>query len=79
MVNITDPLFRALYNKISEEIENRVSSLAGGAALIPANGLGLDAITTAIKYQEQVSYIAALQFVIEIGLELDRDKYGVRD
>jgi hypothetical protein len=34
------------------------------------------AIATAMNYQKAVSYIEALQAVIELGIELDHDRYG---
>ena len=60
-VAISDPFFRQLYKRLAEEIDNRIFSLAKGSALALGTGVGLDAITTAMKYQAQVSYIEALQ------------------
>ena len=74
--SITDPLFRTLYAKIAEEIDNRVNGLARGSALILGANTGLDINTTALKYQAAVSYIEALQFVLELGLELDNERYN---
>ena len=74
--SIVDPLFRTLYAKIAEEIDNRVNGLARGSALILGANTGLDINTTALKYQAAVSYIEALQFVLELGLELDNERYN---
>lgn len=75
---ITDPFFRKLYNRLAEDLDNRVNALARGSALAQGEKPGLDAVTTAMKYQEQVSYIQALQAVIELGVEIDHDHYGKR-
>ena len=75
---LTDPFFRLLYSKIAEEIDDRVNALARGSALVLGANTGLDAITTAMKYQAAVSYIEALQSVLELGIEIDHDRYGKR-
>ena len=75
---ISDPFFRQLYNKLAEELDDRVNNLARGSALVLGAHAGLDAITTAMKYQAAVSYIQALEAVIEHGLDLDKDIYGNR-
>lgn len=74
--SITDPFFRVLYNRIAEDLDNRVTALARGSALILGENTGLDAITTAMKYQAAVAHIQALQEVIELGIEIDHDRYG---
>ena len=76
--SITDPFFRKLYNKLAEEIDNRGNVLISGGALAYGNGTGIDATTTAMNYQKAVSYIEALQAVIELGVEIDHDRYGKR-
>lgn len=76
--NITDPFLRQLYTKLAEEIDNRITSLVSGSASVLGSGIGIDATTTAIKYHEQVSYIKALQDVIELGIEIDHERYGNR-
>lgn len=76
MPTITDPFFKKLYTKLVEEIDSRVNTLARGSALILGQNTGLDVATTAMKYQSQVSYIEALQAVIELGIELDHERYG---
>ena len=76
--SITDPFFKKLYARLADELDSRVDALARGSALIPTSGLGLDAVTTALKYQEAVSYIAALQAVMELGLQIDKERYGKR-
>ena len=75
--NITDPLFRILYNRLLEEIDKRGSVLISGGALgISEKGFGIDAIATAMNYQKAVSYIEALQSVIDVVVEIDHDRYG---
>lgn len=74
--NITDPFFRALYNRLAEEIDSRVNALASGSALVLGEKTGLDPQSIALKYQEQVAYIQALQAVIQLGIEIDYDRYG---
>ena len=74
----TDPFFRQLYNRLAEEIDSRGSALIRGAALTFGEGVGVDAMTTAMNYQKQVSYIQALQDIIELGLQFDKDRYGSR-
>lgn len=73
---ITDPFFKQLYLRVSEELENRAAVLVSGGALMLGANTGLDAVTTAMKYQSAVSYIEALQKVIELGLEIDHERYG---
>jgi len=77
-VIITDPFFKSLYNKLAVEIEKRSELLITGGALMHGNGIGVDPTATAMKYQEAVSYIKALHDVIELGLDLDHDRYGNR-
>lgn len=75
---LSDPFFRQLYSKLAEELDDRVNALARGSALILGANTGIDAVTTAMKYQSAISYIEALQNVIELGIQLDREKYGVK-
>ena len=77
--NITDPLFRILYNRLAEEIDKRGSVLISGGALgISEKGFGIDATATALNYQKGVAYIEALQSVIDLVVEIDHDRYGKR-
>lgn len=76
---ITDPFFKGLYHKLVEEIDNRVNALASGSALTLGKDVGIDAVATAINYQKAISYIEALQQVIQLGIELDHERYGGRD
>lgn len=76
--NITDPFFRTLYLKLTEEVDSRVNALASGSALVLGERTGLDPHTIALKYQAAVSYIEALQAVIELGVQIDHDRYGNR-
>lgn len=72
---ITDPFFKQLYNRLAEEVDSRINTLASGGAFTHGN-IGIDAIATALNYQKQVSYIEALQQVISLGIELDHERYG---
>jgi hypothetical protein len=76
MTVISDPFFRQMFQKLAEEIDRRSESLSTGSALINAKGIGVDVYSTAMKYQASVSYIEALKFVIELGLEMDLERYG---
>jgi hypothetical protein len=77
-VILTDPFFRQLYTKLVEEIEKRSDLLISGGALMHNNGIGVDPTATAMKYQEAVSYIRALNDIIELGISLEHDRYGNR-
>lgn len=72
---IIDPLLRLLYLKLVEELDSRVTTLARGSALIQGERIGVDPTATAMKYQEAVSYIQALQAVMDLILETDRERY----
>ena len=78
-VVITDPLFRILYSRLSEELESRVRALASGSALIHGKDIGIDAVATAVNYQKAVSYIEALEQVIELGIQIDHERYQSKD
>lgn len=77
--SIVDPFFRQLYNQLAGELDSRVTNLARGSALVLGAHSGLDAITTAMKYQEAVAYIQAIQFVIDLGIEIDNERYGTKN
>jgi len=70
--NISDPFFRQLHQRLAEEIENRAEAIINGSLVCVGNGIDL----TGIKYREAVAYIQALQQVIELGLQIDHDRYG---
>lgn len=76
--NIVDPFFRKLYTKLAEELDNRINILTTGGALSIGDTGSVDIQSTAMKYQAAVSYINAIQQVIELGVELDHDHYGKR-
>jgi hypothetical protein len=78
-INLTDPLFRQLYQRLAEDIDNRVNGLSQGAALILGDFGNIDATATALKYQYHVAYIAAMQATIDLMVEIDHDRYGKRD
>lgn len=73
--SISDPFFRNLYARLEEELGDRVNSLASGSALILGANTGIDAVSTAMKYQAAISYIQALQQVMQLGLEIDKERY----
>lgn len=75
---IIDPFFRQLYNRIVEDLDSRVNALARGSALVLGEKTGLDPNTIAMKYQAVVAHIAALQEVIDLGIEIDRERYGTK-
>lgn len=73
--SVIDPFFRQMYSKLEEELDDRVNALARGSALILGANTGIDATTTAMKYQAAISYIEALQAIMELGLEMDKERY----
>jgi hypothetical protein len=76
---LTDPLFRRLYERIAEDIDNRVNALSKGAAFIIGSHGNVDAMATALKYQHYTAYIEAMQQVIQTIIELDHDRYSTRN
>lgn len=76
---LTDPFFRVLYTRLSEEIENRRQVLAGGGSSVRGeNGLLLDPVNTAIKYERDVATIEAYNQVLRLGLQIDRELFGTK-
>jgi len=75
-VNLTDPLFRQLYQRLAEDIDGRVNGLSQGSALIIGETGNIDASATALKYQYHVAYISAMQAVIGLMIEIDHDRYS---
>ena len=75
MPNISDPFFRQLYQRLAEEIENRTEAIINGGLICTENGTDF----TGIKYREAVAYINALKQVIDLGTQLDHDRYGIRN
>jgi hypothetical protein len=73
--NIISPFFRQLYNILVEDIENRSQALIDGGCINIGDGLDI----TGIKYRESIAYIQALKQVIQLGLQLDHDQYGIRN
>lgn len=72
--DLIDPFHRELYGVLSEELTNRVTQLANGSAAKLFHG----ATTVAENYAAQVSYIKALNDVLEKCQELERNRYGGR-
>jgi hypothetical protein len=75
-INLTDPLFRQLYQRLAEDIDNRVNGLSQGSALILGDTGNIDATATALKYQYHVAYISAMQAIVGLMIEIDHDRYG---
>lgn len=74
---IQDPFFKQLYKRLDEELQNRVHVISsGGSKVSNASGMLVDVANTALKYSADVSYIQALQLVIDLGLEIDKQIYG---
>ena len=70
---LIDPFHRRLREELVERIATRVNNLAAGSA-----ARAVDSVTTvAEKYAAQTSYLQALNDVLELCKELDRERYGV--
>jgi hypothetical protein len=78
MVNITDPLLKKLYGRITEYIDDRANVLMRGGALTHGVSGIPDAFSTAMSYKSEVSYIQALQEMLDLIVEIDRDQYGTK-
>ena len=63
---IIDPFHRALHAKLSQDLANRVAGLANGS------------VPNYEEYKAQVGYIAALNVVLDLCEELERDQYVAR-
>lgn len=70
--NLLDRFHRQLHAVLSDEIANRVSKLAQGSASLVQQ----DTATVAEKYSAQISYIKALNDVLDKCRELEIDMYG---
>ena len=75
---ITDPFFRTLYQRLVEEIDKRSAVLVDGGSLTFSDKGVIDINATAMKYQKDISYLEALHQVLNLGIQLDHDQYGVR-
>lgn len=71
-----DPALRQLYKQLVETLEARINSLAQGSSISHGSGGHIDAIATAIRYKSDVQYIQALQEVIGLCEQIDRQAYG---
>ena len=72
-----DPFFKKLHERLFEEVTNRIHALAESGASVRSNeGLLLDPVNTAIKYEKDVAVIRAYQEVIALCFELDRETFG---
>lgn len=72
--DLIDPFHKAIHAKLMEERSNRIIGLAAGSAA----KITEDTQTVAEKYAAQVSYIKALEDVMEICKQLERERYGER-
>lgn len=72
--NLIDPFHRSLYAVLSEDIDRRMIELASGSA----TSIQGAAETVAEKYAAQVSYIRALNDVLEKCKEIELEQYGAR-
>lgn len=74
-----DPFFKKLHERLFEEVTKRIEKLADSGASVRSNeGLLLDPVNTAIKYQTDVAVIRAYQEVIALCFEIDRETFGGR-
>jgi hypothetical protein len=75
MATFIDPFHRQLYESLQAKLEHRITQLAAGSA----SSIAGDAASLAEKYAAQVSYIKALQDVIEECASLEAVMYGGGD
>jgi len=73
---IVDPFFNQLYKRLAEELEKRRFAVADGNSLTHGSNGVLNVEATAMRYNSDVSYIRALQDIIEIGMSIDKEIYG---
>ena len=57
-------------------MSNRIHALAEGSANTHGSDGIMDASATAMRYNGEVSYISAIQSVIDLCYELDHQQYG---
>lgn len=72
--DVVDPFHRQLYNRISDDLQQRSDAIAGGSASVSAE----DKKTVAEKYAAQVSYILALRNVLELCEDISGEMMGAR-
>lgn len=53
--------------------------IAAGGSLTLGKDAEVDVQATAMKYKGDTAYIKALQAVIELGFEIDREIYGTKN
>lgn len=71
---IVDPFFKALYDKLAPELDNRMVLLAQGSA----KRIDGSPDTVAEAYADQCAYIRALNDVLQICTELEHNRHGNR-
>ena len=72
----TDPALRQLYKQLVADLESRVSALSQGAAISHVDHGYIDAVATAVRYKSDVAHIQAIQQVIDLCEQIDRQAYG---
>lgn len=72
--DLIDPFHRALHRRLAADLEERILNLAAGSAAQNDS----DTKSVAEKYAAQVAYIRAIQDVMGICEELERERYGDR-
>ena len=73
-MSIIDRFHQNLRKKLLEDISARMTQLASGAA----SKTEYDQASTAEKYAAQVSYLRALNEVLDLCEQLDADQHGVK-
>lgn len=71
---LIDPFHRELYGKVMEQITNRAERLINGSAARTTDGVS----SVAENYAAQTAYIKALQDVLGLCEDIERDRYGVK-
>lgn len=69
---ITDPFFRALYNRIAPEIDRRMVQLAAGSA----RQIVGSPETVGESYARQVAYIEGMNEVLKVGRDIQTEMQG---
>jgi hypothetical protein len=71
---VEDRFHRAVYNQIQPMLDGRIANLVQGSAFHHTD----EAKTTSEKYAEQVGYINALMYVLNLCEQIEADFYGPR-
>lgn len=73
---ITDPFFKQLHKRLSEELDKRTHAIASGNSLTHGSNGVLSVEATAMRYNSDVSYVQALVDILEMGVSIDKEIYG---